>query len=209
MSRFIVHSVLTSPFGRAVVAALIEKRFDYSVSPVTPGTTKAAAHLELHPFGRVPVLDHDGFLLYETQAILRYVDRVADSGSLTPTGVRALARMDQLMSVCDWYLFQNVIKIIGFQRLIAPHILGTPPDEAIISAALPDAHRVVAILDQMLGEQEFLTGGTLSLADLMIAPQIDTLARVPEWSLLAAGAPRLSAWHERMAQRPSIRATDW
>src|SRR5215467_8925003 len=74
MSAFQVHTVPGSPFARAVLATLEEKTAPYAVVAVAPGTLKSEVHLALHPFGRVPVLEHNGFRLYETQAILRYLD---------------------------------------------------------------------------------------------------------------------------------------
>jgi glutathione S-transferase len=68
MSQFIVHSVPGSPFGRAVLAMLEEKGASYRLSPVAPGTFRSPEHMGRHPFGRVPVLEHNGFSLYETQA---------------------------------------------------------------------------------------------------------------------------------------------
>ena len=53
------------------------------------------------------MLEHNGFLLYETQAILRYLDRVLPTPALTPADPRRAARMDQVMNVTDWYLFQG------------------------------------------------------------------------------------------------------
>src|ERR1700720_3812107 len=120
MSTFIVHSIPGSPFGRAVLAALEEKGASCRLSPVAPGTFRSPQHLARHPFGRVPVLEHDGFSLYETQAILRYLDRVLPAPALTPAGPRRIARMDQVMNVSDWYLFQGVGNVIGFQRVIGP-----------------------------------------------------------------------------------------
>ena len=93
MSEFIIHSIPGSPFGRAVMATLEEKRARYRLVPVMPGTMKTPAHLALHPFGRVPVLEHDGFWLYETQAILRYLDRVLPKPPLTPDDAKRAARI--------------------------------------------------------------------------------------------------------------------
>jgi hypothetical protein len=67
MSSFVVHTIPGSPFARAVLATLEERGAAYRVAPVAPGTLKSEAHLALHPFGRIPVLDHDGFRLYDTQ----------------------------------------------------------------------------------------------------------------------------------------------
>src|SRR5438477_6375254 len=102
MSEFIVHSIPGSPFGRAVMATLEEKGASYRLAPVMPSALKSSAHLALHPFGRIPVLEHDGFALYETQAILRYLDRVVGDPPLTPLDPRHAARMDQVLNVCDW-----------------------------------------------------------------------------------------------------------
>src|ERR1700726_3102342 len=133
MAEFIVHSIPGSPFGRAVLTALEEKGATYRLLPVPPGAFRSPEHLARHPFGRVPVLEHDGFMLYETQAILRYLDRVLPSPALTPADPKAAARMDQVMNICDWYLFQNVNNVIGFQRIVKPRLMGLAPDEAAIA----------------------------------------------------------------------------
>src|SRR6185312_12786820 len=103
MSEFVVHSIPGSPFGRAVLAALEEKGAAYRFAAVPPGPLRSPEHLARHPMGRVPVLEHDGFMLYETQAILRYLDRVLPTPLLTPRDPRAAGRMDQVMNINDWY----------------------------------------------------------------------------------------------------------
>ena len=209
MPEFTVHSIPGSPFGRAVLATLEEKAADYRLAPVTPGMLKVEPHISRHPFGRVPVLEHGGFMLYESQAILRYLDRVLPAPPLTPTDPKAAARMDQAMNVNDWYLFQGVNSVIAFQRVVGPRLMGLTPDEAAIAAAMPKAHVVVNELAQLLGEQPYFAGGAVSLADMLIAPQLDFLAATPEWSSVTANAPNLPAWLNRMNARPSLKATTW
>jgi glutathione S-transferase len=209
MSEFIVHSVAGSPFGRSVLATLEEKGARYRFAPLPPGGSKSPEHLARHPFGRVPVVEHDGFMLYETQAILRYLDRVLPTPALTPSDPRRAARMDQVMNVNDWYLFQGVGNVIGFQRVIAPRLLGLPTDEAAIAAAMPRARAVFAELARLLGEQQFFAGDTVSLADLQVAPQVDFLQVTPEWSELVPPHANLVAWLKRMQARPSFVATTW
>jgi glutathione S-transferase len=207
LSEFIVHSVPGSPFGRAVLATLEEKRAAYRLVPVPPGSSKSPEHLARHPFGRVPVLEHDGFVLYETQAILRYLDRVLPEPALTPANPQAAARMDQVMNVSDWYLFQGVGNVIGFQRIAGPRFLGLTPDEALIEAAMPRARMVFAELARQLGEQPFIVGDALNLADLHTAPQVGFLAMTPEWATLTAPHLNLLAWIARLEARPSFQAT--
>jgi glutathione S-transferase len=209
MAEFIVHSVPGSPFGRAVLAALEEKGADYRLAAVPPGGMKVAPHIGRHPFGRVPVLEHDDFSLYETQAILRYLDRVLPQPALTPADPKEAARMDQVMNVSDWYLFQGVGNVIGFQRIIGPRLLGLPTDEDAIAAAMPKAHAVFGELGRVLDGQPYLAGAAFSLADLMVAPQLDFLAQTPEWAPLTADHANLVSWLARILARPSLQATTW
>jgi len=209
MSDFVVHSIPGSPFGRAVLAVLEEKQAHYRLVPVAPGTQRAEPHLSRHPFGRVPVLEQGDFILYECQAILRYIDRILPALPLTPADPRAAARMDQAMNVNDWYLFQGVGNVIAFHRIVGPRLMGLTPDEAAIAAALPKAHIVFAELARMLGDAPFIAGGSFSLADILIAPQLSFLAATPEWSELGAPYANLTAWLERVEARPSFAATTW
>jgi glutathione S-transferase len=209
MSEFIVHSIPGSPFGRAVLATLEEKGATYRFSLVGLGASKTEPHISRHPFGRVPVLEHDGFMLYESQAILRYLDRVLPGPPLTPADPRAAARMDQAMNVNDWYLFNGVNTVIGFQRIIAPRLLGRGPDEDAIAAAMPKAQIVCKELSRLLGTQPFFAGESVTLADLLIAPQVEFLRPTPEWAPLSEGRQNLVDWLARMNARPSFNATTW
>lgn len=209
MADFIVHSIPGSPFGRAVLATLEQKGADYQLSPVAPGTFTSEPHISRHPFGRVPVLQHGEFMLYEAQAILRYLDRVLPEPALTPEDPKAAARMDQAMNINDWYLFQGCGNVIGFQRIVAPRLLGLPADEAAIEAAMPRAHQVFGELSRLLDCQSYFTGERITLADLMLAPQFNFFAEMPEWTPLTAGHPNLVDWLARMEALPAMQATTW
>jgi glutathione S-transferase len=209
MAEFTIHSVPGSPFGRAVLATLEEKGASYHLAPVPLGTFQSPEHLARHPFGRVPVLEHDGFSLYETQAILRYVDRVLTSPRLTPDDHRQAARMDQAMNVNDWYLFQGVGNVIIFHRVIGPRLLGKAPDEAAIEAAMPKAKTVFNELARLLGGANYFAGENMSLADLLLAPGVEFFRHTPEWSVLGAPHQNLTSWLARMEERPSMKATTW
>src|SRR6202162_3313838 len=170
---------------------------------------RSPEHLSRHAFGRVPVLKHDDFSLYETQAILRYVDRILPTPPLTPSDSRRAARMDQVMNINDWYLFHGVGDVIIFHRVIGPQLMALIPDEAAIAAAMPKARTVFAELARLLGEQPFFAGDALSLADLLVAPGVAFFIATPEWAELGAPHPNLVAWLTRMEARPSMKATTW
>jgi len=133
----------------------------------------------------------------------------APAPALTPAEPRAAGRMDQLMNVNDWYVFQGVANVIAFQRVVGPRLLGLTADQAAIAAALPRARTVFAELEHLLGTQPYFAGDALTLADLLLAPQLDFMRETPEWPQLTAQTPALSRWLERVVARPSMVATTW
>lgn len=204
MSGFVVHAVAASPYAQAVLITLAEKGWTAEIVPPAGGL-QSETHLARHPFGKIPALEHDGFMLYETQAILRYLDRLLPEPALTPADLRAAARMDQVMNITDHYLMAEVGRTIGFQRIVGPMLRGLEPDLAVIEAALPAAHRVFGVLDGILRGQDYLAGETVSLADVIVTPHIAMLAMAPEWAGLTAATPDLLSWAARMNDRASVR----
>jgi glutathione S-transferase len=181
MPDIIVHTIPGSPYARAVLATLEEKQVPWRIAPVMPNQLREPAHLSRNPFGRMPAVEHGDFMLYETQ----------------------------VMNINDWYLFQGCGNVIGFQRVVGPRVLGLTPDEAAIAAAMPHSHRVFRELSRLLGDKPYFAGDHISLAEMMLVPQLDFLAQSPEWSVLTSGLTNLGAWFERTISRPSFQATTW
>jgi glutathione S-transferase len=206
MSDITVYGVPGSPFLRAVQVGLEEKHVPYRLSAMAPGEHKSEAYLSKHPFGRIPAFQHGDFNLYETQAILRYLEDIFPDPPLVPADPRAAARMNQIIGINDWYFFPKAAVVIVFQRIIGPVFRGLTADEGVIAEAMPMARTCIAELDRLLGGQPFLAGDVLSIADVMLAPQLDFLAETPEGKSLIDGT-RLKPWLERMNARPSMQAT--
>jgi glutathione S-transferase len=205
MQDFVVHGIPGSPFVRAVLLTLDEKGAPYRFARMAMGEHKAPAHLARHPWGRIPVLEHGDFRLYETQAILRYLDAVLPEPRMRPAEPRDAARVDQLMNIVDWYLFQQVLAKIVFQRVLVPMHGGTP-DEAVITAAMPAARLCVATLADLLGPKTWFVGDAPSLADMMLGPTLAALAATPEGAELMVGTPLL-VFLDRMNARASMQRT--
>jgi glutathione S-transferase len=154
----------------------------------------------------MPVVDHGGYVLYETQAILRYIDALFPNLPLQPVQPQAIGRMNQIIGINDWYLFPQVARIIVFHRIVGPVLMGMTPDEAAVAAAVPDAELCLGELNRLLGCQPFMAGDRLSLADIQLAPQLVYLAATPEGRKILKDTALL-AWLERMEARASMRAT--
>src|SRR5437763_15706188 len=154
-SKMIVHGIPGSPYVRASLLALEEKGADYELAPMAFGTLKQEPHLSRHPFGRIPAFEHDGWMLYETQAIMRYVDTVVPGPRLQPEDPRAAARMNQLMGITDWYLMALVSATITFNRVVAPRV-GRPVDEDKIAQAIPNARICIAEIGRLLDGHKWM-----------------------------------------------------
>lgn len=203
-----IYTFIGSPFGRAVQATCIEKGAAYRLAPIGPGEQKSPAHLARHPFGKAPAIDHDGFGLYETQAILRYIDQVFPDPPLTPEDPKARARMNQAIGINDCYFFRAEAGVgLVFNRIIAPKF-GMPIDEVAVVAAIPRARQCVEVVAGFLEGRPYLAGETLSLADIQLGTQLDLLAGCAEGTEMIRGTP-IPAWLGRLNVRPSFAATSW
>jgi glutathione S-transferase len=207
MSSINVYGIPGSPFLRSVEITLKEKGLDFQLHAMAPGEHKSEEYLKRHPFGRIPAFDHDGFAIYETQAILRYLDDMFPTPPLTPADPRQRARMNQVIGIIEWYFFPKAAAPIAFNRIIGPRLLGLPSDEAAIAEAMPMAKTCFAELDRLLGDKAYFGANSVSIADIMLAAQLDLFSECAEGRQLIAGTARLTAWLERMVARPSFAAT--
>ncbi len=207
MSNIQVFGIPGSPCLRTVEAVLIEKGAKYQLHRMGPGEQKAPDYVkQRHAFGRVPAFEHDGFRLYETQAIIRYLDDVYSEPSLVPADIQARARMNQVIGIVEWYFFPKVVGPIGFNRVVGPRLFSLPADEAAVVEAMPMGRTCFAELDRLLGQKPYFTGDDVSLADFMLAPGIDLLGECAEGKELIGGT-HIGGWLERMTVRPSFVAT--
>ena len=207
MSTIVIHGIPGSPYVRMPLLACEEKGVAYELKAMAfgAGANRTPEYLKLHPFGRIPAMQHGDFVLYEAQAMVRYIDRAFSGPALTPSDPRAAARMDQVMNIVDWYVMPSISSAIGFNRVVKP-IFGMPVDEAAVAAAVPQAKVCVAALEDILGSQPYFAGEAVSLADLMAVAHLDLLPKSPEGADIMAGSPLLG-WLERMAERPSVQKT--
>lgn len=207
MAKPILYGPNYSTYTRSARLAMEEKGVDYDLVEVDfIGGGMPDEQLARQPFGKVPAFEHDGFALYETAAIMRYVDEAFDGPSLQPSDAAARARMTQIISIIDSYTYPRTVGDLVIQRLVTP-LLGGTADESIIEAALPEVDKSMRQFESMLGDHEYLTGNTFSLADIHLAPVFAYFADTPESKGILASKPALSAWWQRVAPRDSMAKT--
>ena len=185
-----------STFSRRVRIALIEKQILYEavIVDLAKGKHKEPAYLALNPYGRVPTLEEDGFILYESTAILSYLEATHPAPPLLPAEVRQRALADMHMKLCDLQLMRHAGTIIFPKRFL--------PKERWNAAAMAEAkaeiEKHLAILDRQLAGKQYLVAEQFSLADICYIPGIEFLPLME-----IAPPPAVAAWRERLLARPS------
>jgi glutathione S-transferase len=198
----VLHGYHYSVYTRIARLALAEKGVAYQrveVDPFAPDVP--ASYLALHPFGRVPTLVHDGFALYETGAITRYIDRAFPGPALQPREPHELARIDQVIGVVDSYGYWPMVRQVFSHRVFRVRT-GHSGDEAEIRDGLAASAKVLAALEPLVAD------GGVTLADLHLGAMVAYFVQAPEGAGLVGQHPRLAAWWDRVSARPSFAATD-
>jgi glutathione S-transferase len=199
-----------SVYTRIARLALIEKGvgFAFEEIDIFDPAGPPSSYLRRQPFGRIPALLHDGFDLYETAAICRYVDEAFPGRPLQPLTAQGRARVGQIVGLLDAYAYRPMVWDIFVERVRKPQ-QNRASDEARIAAALVAAERCLNVLESFMGEAPWLAGAgeEPSLADLHAAPMLAYLAAPRDGQALVERHPRMLAWLRRMRARPSMQAT--
>jgi len=162
------------------------------------------AHLQRHPFNRVPVLRHGDFWLYETAAIVQYIDEAFAGPSLQPADVRERAKMQQWISSLNSYYYPNFIYRLTHETLVFPE-LGIPTDAAVVEEALPKIERALCVLDDELSDgRPFIVSAAPTLADYFMLPTFTALGFAPAGAGLLAQHPRITQWLQHMGSLPAV-----
>ena len=202
-----LHGYRYSVYNRIARLALLSKDVEHETIEVDPFAELPEAYLKLHPFGRVPVLVHGSFELFETSAITRYVDRAFEGPPLQPERAAALARMDQVIAVIDAYAYRPMVRQVSSHAFFRP-FLGEPSSREEVDSGLEASRRVLSFLDRVASEGEVLTGRDFTLADCHLAPMIDYFVRAEEGKAALAPHLALRKWWDRVSVLAVLRATD-
>jgi glutathione S-transferase len=203
MATITIYGWAPSTYTRTARMYCLEKGVDHTLEPIE---LHSDAHKALHPFTKIPIMDHGDFRLYETPAIGRYVDEAFDGPPLQPTDPEARAMMTQWMTVLEDYLYGVMIRGIVLPRVVYP-MRGLEPDEKLIAESVPKAAYQLSVLDQGLAGSAYFAGDAPSLADWVIEPVITYLRNTPDAGAAVNGSKNVAAWHDRMIARPSFAAT--
>jgi glutathione S-transferase len=194
-----------SSYTRTARMGLAEKGVAYTFQNCGPHTPEILA---VHPFGLIPALRDGEVELWETSAILAYVDESFDSPvSLRPGTIAGRVRSEQWVSAVHCYLYDTMVRRYLLQ-IFFPKGAGGEPDRGVIEKALKEMPAQLAALDKAYASSDFLGGDAISFADLFVTPILAYLQRMPESAKLLAAAPNIQRAQAVMRQRASFTATE-
>jgi len=203
MADVVVHGLPPSSYTMTARMACGEKGITHDVSPVQLGTEALA---ELHPFSKVPILEHGDVRIYETSAICRYIDDEFEGPSLAPSDPKLSALMEQWISVVNCYVYEDWVRQYILQYIF-PRGEGGAPDRAAIDAAVPRIDHQLGLLDKDLADRKFLCGDTVSIADIFLTPLLAGIARFDEGKALLGKHPGAARLLGTLVERPAFQAS--
>ena len=206
MSKIVLWGFDGSTYVRTVKMLLAEKgvtQFEQVPLNVLKGEPKMDEHLQRHPFGKVPVLDHDGLRLLETSAIVRYLNDVLPGSSLVPATAADRARMDMVIGIIDSYGYAALIGGVAAYHLFPDFVGGK--NDAMRTSGLADGRKVIELAMQTKGASSFIAG-ELSLADLYLAPIAFYVSLTPDKATLC-GVPGFDGWWAKIQALQSFKRT--
>jgi glutathione S-transferase len=197
MSQPVVHGASYSVYTRILRLVLAEKGVSYRLQEVDIFSEDGIpdSYMERQPFGKIPAFEHDGFCLFETGAIARYVDEVFPVPSLMPGTIEERARVNQIIGILDSYAYRCWVWDIYVEE-----------DNSKIEAALPQAETCLSAIEELMTGDIYFIGNDLTLADLHALPMIAYLGQKKEGQDLLEKFPRWIKWQQSINQRPSVKA---
>ncbi len=190
-------SDLSSPANKVrFLANLMGLKYEYVKVDLRSGEQQKPEFIKVNPIGKVPAIDDDGFCVFESNAILRYLADKHNS-PLYPKGLKERAIVDEWMDFGSMHVGLALSKVT-YNKLFAP-MRGVPVDENSMKEGFTFLDRFLPLVDQRLGEQKFLAGSQITLADINMLAVLDPseLSGVD-----LSKYKNLLAWRNQLKQQP-------
>ncbi|KAJ6474424.1 glutathione S-transferase [Mycena vitilis] len=191
--------------GAIVALLLAEKQisFEHQVISLSRKEQKTPNFVAMHPFGQIPVIDDDGFILYESRAICRYLcDKYPEQcTSLYPAGLRERALVEQAASVELANFYPAMAKVVT--ELLGKPMRGLPVDQAILASALAELSAKLEVYEVILSKHKFLAGDEFTLADLFHFSYAPMLADAGVDIMTKEDRPNVTRWWKALIMRPA------
>ena len=160
------------------------------------GVVDTPGYRRMNPNGLVPTIDDEGFILWESHAIVRYLAARHAAGTLWPTDLRVRADADRWM---DWnFTFWNPLRTVFWS------LVRTPPekrDAKAVEECTQRTNELAHMVDAALSARAWLAGETFTMGDIPLGCSMQLWFNLP---IHRSALPRLEAWYARLRARPAF-----
>jgi len=189
-----------SNFVRSIMIACEEKGIPYVLKRFD---MKSAEHYQNHPFGKFPWIKHGDFILYETAAIISYLDAYFLPTTLTPSDAQSLALMQQNNSAISTYIDQATIRLYALEFAF-PKGEGGQVRMDKVEQVLPRLYKAMDLLNTMLTENKYISGEHFTVSDCLLIPMVHYMSSLPHAVDIFESRPALKTYLLQSLERPSV-----
>ncbi|KAG6542780.1 hypothetical protein Mapa_015857 [Marchantia paleacea] len=195
-----IHGRPLSPRVRVVVLAMNEMNVQ---SEVIVDDHRSPEYLAtINPFGLHPAVEFDGFNLYESRAIVRYIATNYEGLNLLGSTPKEKAMVDQWVEV-EGHSFETPVVNILVELFFGPKFLQKVPDVAVAEENITKLEKVLDIYDAQLAKSKYLAGDFYSMADLVHIPMLHRFVTSSGKESLVTSRKHVHAWYENITSRPA------
>lgn len=194
-----------SSFLRTVRLYCEELEINYTYGLKIDGKNITLGSEELkqyHPFKKVPVLIYDNTAIFETTTICRFLDNISKPNNLMPKDPLTIALVDEWANALSLYIDNILIRqyVLEFAFPKGPN---KTIREQVINEIKPKVIETLELLDKQLADKPFFCGTSYSMADAILTPMLDYVAKTPKSNALFNNTKNLLPYLTRMKERPS------
>ncbi|WP_445366667.1 glutathione S-transferase family protein [Methylomonas sp. BW4-1] len=173
-----------------LLLSLLELPYQIQAVDLRGGEQRSPDYLQRNPFGQVPVLDDDGLIIRDSQAILVYLAKRYGGETWWPDDAYPLAQIASWLSTAANEVANGPAKLRVHLKF------GSPIDTAVAGQT---ADKVLGIIDRHLQSRDWLVGDSISIADIAVYPY---LALAPEGGIVIGAYANIVAWFQRIRAVP-------
>jgi glutathione S-transferase len=177
------------------VANALGLEYEYQKVNLRQGENKQDWFLKLHPAGKIPVIDDDGFVLFESNAIIKYLAQKHKS-VLYPSGLKERAAVDQWMDFVSLHIGAAMGRVL-YNRVFAP-IIGTEVDQRSLKDGVSFLGRFLPVVDRQLKNNEYLAGSEMTLADFVLLATLDPTEVA---GIDVSSYPKIVRWRQKLMEQ--------
>lgn len=199
-----LYSLSKSPNCRKVLAVI--EHLELNVEIISKDTSyddlNKEEYLAINPNGMVPALVDGDFKLWESNAIMQYLASIGPENGLYPEDTKVRCGINRWLC-WESNHFNRAIGTIIWETIVKS-IFNIPgePDENLIKSSLIDFHRFAPVLEKQLDGQAFISGETLTLADLSVC-SLSTLVLLETSRIPLEQYPNIKSWYNRLEETSS------